>query len=112
MVVEVTRVKIEPPKWRWFPSLEGHEVEVEKAEPPSQLQPHGTYAVYLDGVKVGEVFKSTRTRERSPKGKNYVTARGQTPCWRIAGPREWRFDYDSRRHAAYVLAEGSLSGVG
>lgn len=89
----------------------GREVAVLLSDEPQPMSTGRTYDVLLDGEKVGQVYKSTRTAERRPYPQApYVTARWQAPCWRAEltnlrrvgdAYHDW---YDSRAGAAWATA--------
>lgn len=70
--------------------------------------PYDVFVVSEFGLElVGQVFKSQRTWERRTKGRRYVNARGQTPCWRAG---ELRSTFDTRQDAAMALLREIQTG--
>lgn len=57
-----------------------------------------SYDVYLDGTKIGRVYRAMVTHERRTKGNRYVNARWSSPGWRrsIAGGHSFGLETRSR----------------
>lgn len=67
------------------------------------------YDVTVDGVVIGQVFRSRTSWERRPAGRCYVTARGETDRYwkfqRADRPGEWSPSCLTRTDAVRRLVE-------